>query len=757
MQNQKNRIYLATIIRAFERLGKYANHLGDIQYLINKVTQVEKDFGNLIDEAESLVMGCSLSEGVAEIPDVLMVDLLELISVNDANDYHYEFAPTPLSINKQSFPRRKTTERLDVAYLWERMMLNVHQLQDGEDSILADNLLNILYRYASSIPGNKKNLDVSLYDQTRVAASIATCLYEIEKDKQTDQPFLLIGADFSGIQNYIYQIVSKYAGKNLKGRSFYLKLLSDSIVDCLLKRLDLNIANVVYDSGGCFYILAPNTQQVRDELEDAINYIESCLFKAHGTSLYVAIDSLPVSMKEISNQDKDAALRDIWQSLFTKRDKKKYCKFSQRIENNYHDFFCPNSVDGIKRDAISGEDFLKDETTIKFNNDQYISLLNQQQIKLGQDLKGCDYIVASDYEIECWKTKTSIQPGHIGRYYYLLKEKDILANIDVIKERPTGFCIKLLNGKLGNCDYVLLSDLTCCPVKMEFYGGNTFNGNTFEEMCDNPKLRKLGILRMDVDNLGSIFQSGLSKEKSSLARYASLSRSFDYFFSGYINNIVMQEENVDKSFIVYSGGDDLFIVGEWNTTIRIAKTICEDFSVYTCGNPAFSISGGVAILDSKFPIMLGAQESSQEESNAKNHSCINKKKNSISFMDMPLNWSEEFPYVEKLKDEILQLLIAKHLPKSFLSKILLHASTAGFKEHKITQVKTYWMMTYDLKRILERTPSAEAKRVVMNCQRDICENRNKLNSDTINTDYHVLELWAFACRWAELEYRMSNN
>ena len=108
---------------------------------------------------------------------------------------------------------------------------------------------------------------------------------------------------------------------------------------------------------------------------------------------------------------------------------------------------------------------------------------------------------------------------------------------------------------------------------MEFYGGNTFNGNTFEEMCDNPKLRKLGILRMDVDNLGSIFQSGLSKEKSSLARYASLSRSFDYFFSGYINNIVMQEENVDKSFIVYSGGDDLFIVGEWNTTIRIAKTI----------------------------------------------------------------------------------------------------------------------------------------------------------------------------------------
>lgn len=48
---------------------------------------------------------------------------------------------------------------------------------------------------------------------------------------------MLIGADLSGIQSYIYQVVSKYAGKNLKGRSFYLRILSDSIVRFLLKEL----------------------------------------------------------------------------------------------------------------------------------------------------------------------------------------------------------------------------------------------------------------------------------------------------------------------------------------------------------------------------------------------------------------------------------------------------------------------------------------------------------------------------------------
>ena len=757
MQNPKNSIYLATMVRAFRRLELFMGHQGDIQRFIDLVAPTETDFGHIIDEAEALTVGGINEEGKMDIPHAMMRDLLESISVINTGKYQYEIAPGPLTISKASFPRKKAADTPNMENLWKRIVQNLETLQTGNDKILAENLLNILFRYALSIPSSKTNIDVSLYDQTRIAASIATCLYSIDKDNQTDKPFLLIGADFSGIQNYIYQIVSKYAGKNLKGRSFYLKLLSDSIVDCLLKRLDLNLANVIYDSGGCFYILAPNTRQISETLENAINYIESCIFNAHGTSIYVAIDSIPVSKEEISNQDKDASLRDIWQALFAKRDKKKYSKLSRKIANGYQEFFCPNSVDGIKRDIISGEDFLKDEIVVKFSNDKFISLLNQQQIKLGQDLKGCDYIVASDKEIECWKTKTYIQPGHIGRYYYLLTEKDLLDNIDVIKEYHNEFCIKLLNGKQGNCDYVLSPDLTYCLVNMEFYGGNTFNGKTFEEMCDNPKLSKLGILRMDVDNLGSIFQSGLSKEKSSLARYACLSRSFDYFFSGYINNIVLQDENADKSFIVYSGGDDLFIVGEWNTTISIAKTIREDFRAYTCDNPAFSISGGVAILDSKFPIMLGAEESSQEESNAKNHSCLNKKKDSISFMDMPLNWSREFPIVEKLKNELLGLLLAKHLPKSFLSKILLHASTAGFKNHKITQVKTYWMMTYDLKRILERTQNEEARRIVMNCQRDICENNKYLNSESITSEYHVLELWAFACRWTELEYRMLNN
>jgi CRISPR-associated protein Csm1 len=55
-----------------------------------------------------------------------------------------------------------------------------------------------------------------------------------------------------------------------------------------------------------------------------------------------------------------------------------------------------------------------------------------------------------------------------------------------------------------------------------------------------------------------------------------VSRSFDYFFSGYLNTI-QQEIAPDTSFIVYSGGDDLFNVASWEDAIELAKKIRSDF------------------------------------------------------------------------------------------------------------------------------------------------------------------------------------
>ena len=41
---------------------------------------------------------------------------------------------------------------------------------------------------------------------------------------------------------------------------------------------------------------------------------------------------------------------------------------------------------------------------------------------------------------------------------------------------------------------------------------------------------KIAVLKMDVDNLGTIFQSGLEDDRSTLAHTAYLSRALQWFF-----------------------------------------------------------------------------------------------------------------------------------------------------------------------------------------------------------------------------------
>ena len=125
---------------------------------------------------------------------------------------------------------------------------------------------------------------------------------------------------------------------------------------------------------------------------------------------------------------------------------------------------------------------------------------------------------------------------------------------------------------------------------------------------------------------------------------------------------------------------------------------------------------------------------------------------------MPLNWEKEYSIVKKLKDHIAELLYSDSLPKSFLSKIMEHAMNADFKNHKISNYQIYWHLAYDLKRMEERYKSSkETLSLLDKCINEVCHTNGQLDGREITSFYNSLELWAFACRWAELEYRAENN
>ncbi|MBP3419950.1 MAG: type III-A CRISPR-associated protein Cas10/Csm1 [Marinifilaceae bacterium] len=729
----------------------------------------------IIKEADSLSFGMD-SSGDEALKDSLdetesswesfnkkrLIPILQTISL-DKNRNQEQWLHIPvgkLKLDRSTFPKDNYDSAPDYKSLWRDFVSEFKLIHAETYRSFSETFFNLLYKYCSTIPASTINFpDVSLYDHLKTTAAIAVCLYDYqqESNNKSKNPFLLIGADFSGIQTYIYQIVSKYAGKNLKGRSFYLRLLSDAIVRYLLKELDLYQANVIYNSGGGFYILAPNTLNVRTKLHKAIQEIEHRLFETHGTLLYVALDWIEMSRESLMHADGDS-IGKVWGELFARRNKKKATKFSTLIQTKYASFFEPIMYGGdAKCDSITGEELLSDEEALHVG-DLILKKITAEQITLGKKLRETNLIIVKYGDpIEYLEKYTHIAPLSLGFTYYILNRSEFENIKDRMKTSAEGVTILTLNGKKGDSDFIHSINGGNIVYSLEFYGGNELVDKsipTFEEMCENSEFSRMGVLRMDVDNLGLIFQQGIPAERATLSRYSALSRSFDYFFSGYINTI-WQEIAPRQTFIVYSGGDDLFIVGSWDKTIELAERIKDDFAAFACYNPAFSLSGGVAILSPSYPIMKGAEESAEEESKAKGHQCNGYKKSAISFMKMALNWDFEFNAVKHLKSNMVSLLKTKIMPKSFISKLLKHYANAEIKEHKITNYKTYWMLTYDLSRMKSRYDKQKSINILIdNCLNEICNNtQTRLNGEKILSDYHPIELWAFAARWAELEYR----
>lgn len=740
-------------------------YLSSMLYLINKcrgvssseIVALDEKTQSIIKEAEYMSLGVEPSVHHTKPK----YSLIQNIGKNERSEDYLNY-PRKLTLDKSSFPVLKTEVVSDEKEnVWGDFVEELKYIKSDSSLEFGESLLNLLFRYTSNLAADDNAPDISMYDHIKTTASIATCLNEYYGEfPEGEIPFLLIGGDMSGIQQYIYEIVSKFAGKNLKGRSFYIRLLSDAIVRYISKELSLVQANVIYNSGGCFYILAPNVQGVKDKLTACVKTIENNLFKVHGTKLYVAISCVELSKNALLNQNGEN-LPNQWKQLFDLRDRKKQSRYADKMLKEYDLFFEPIQIGGdTPVDTISGEEFSKNEKPYENKNlgdvkkeIGDIKEITGKQILLGKLLRETDIILLSDYPLKSLEKKDVFCPIDLGVYYYFLKLRD-LDDIQEIKSDGNGVTVVTFNGNDDfNCDFAEKVKTSKCIKCLQFYGGNHYNQLTFEEMCDNENFHRLGVLRMDVDNLGSIFQSGISVKYATLSRYSELSRSFDYFFSGYINAIQQKKEFVDKTFIVYSGGDDLFIVGDWGAIIDMSEQIREHFRVYTCFNPIFSISGGIAIVPDKYPIMRGAEDSNGEEENAKNHTVSCKSKNAVSFMDVALNWDLEFPKVKALKDNLVQALNRNVIEKSFLSKVLSHWSSAKFENHKITNMKTFWMMTYDLGRMKSRTKNDEAKTLIENCRIECCVNKKTVNGISLETDYHPLELWAFACRWAELETR----
>ena len=702
MTNNKNiaELYLSCIVDALQKNSLFKN---EVAVLSNHF----KDESALI-KAENIAIGnASKSNGQ---------DFLKpLFDGLNNKSKGYAFHKQAIKLDKDTFfPTNKTPQYSDD--LLQGFKRDLKKLVDTfkDVELLAENLFHLLEKYTVNVPSGYDEA-VSLFDFIKVKTAAAICLAQNE----SKEDFILIGAGISGIQSYLYDIVSKKASDNLKGRSLYLQLLPELILIRLLRDLNLYSPNVLYASGGGFIILAPDTTKNKNKIDELRKTISNGLFEAHETGMY-----LELAYFETTGEALKTNAKTVFKKLHSKIDGEKRHKFAHQIVQNKN-FFEPFEVGGEQvRDAVTNEELSDNETVYNLGDKQRIGKAKEKD-KIG------------DKEVIGDLTKFLMERGdELEEKKLLVIQKTEPNAIEPFKTIDFTFRIKHdVSAKNITTEVVLKSkvyDLRSLEYKFNegntnsfrFYGGNELptvslyrNGiskniqRTFSELggmaekenrdyvtpFNEPKFKRLGVLRMDVDGLGAVFTEGLA----SLAQYTTLSRLMDYFFKGYINEIRNSDNFKNDIQIIYAGGDDLFAVGKWDKIIAFSKQIRHHFKEWVCQNETLSISGGIVLVTPKFPIIKAALYAGDAEDEAKEYKMNGIKKNAINLFGESLNWDYEFSVVEALMKYIIKHIQAdkKPLPRSFIFKI------NGYFENSRkpkADLSWHWQIAYDLKRMSDR-------------------------------------------------------
>lgn len=474
----------------------------------------------------------------------------------------------------------------------------------------------------------EKHPDISLYDHSKITAAIAGCMYHYYKETYPDkwsknellkdeilkvpekvEPYLLIGGDISGVQKFIYTITSKGALKSLKGRSFFLELLAEHIISELLDKLNLTRCNVIFSGGGHFYVLSHSTPSAEKTIQTIKDRIDGYLFKEFQGNLQLHLESLSFHPREFEDTSR------LWRGLSEMLELSKKKKWQNRLIETL-------------RVEMPHPDCLKQSCEVCFRED----LALKELPKGDENLFVCE---------PCYNQHLlgEMLVGISKGKYPVLYKLSLAPQDKFIKIEDTYYQLKEGWDKSIHLDAVAvyrINDLTAkhySHLKSVYLPLGIYQHDNLRELSDASSafgISRIAVLRMDVDNLGKIFSQAVPEDYRTFSRMASISRNLNNFFKFCLNTII-EGRDIDEPLdivqrkikekgrmlsIVYSGGDDLFVIGHWLDVTEAAFDINTCFEKYT-GNPFMTISGGIAVNEEKYPVYQYAKDAEEGEKEAK--------------------------------------------------------------------------------------------------------------------------------------------
>ena len=513
------------------------------------------------------------------------------------------FKPTVLNLKSEPNFASATYEPFskgDYAAITTRIKNELAEFEFNQAQI--DSLLNLFEATLSFVPSStntKEIADISLAEHSRLTAAFALAIYDYLEDKDRynykddlftkasdfyeEEAFLLASFDLSGIQDFIYNIATSGAAKQLKARSLYLDFMSEYIADSLLDKLGLNRANLLYVGGGHAYFVLANTEKTVETVVQFEKDFNQFLLANFQTRLYVAFGWGSFAAKNIMSElNSPESYRQVYQKASRMISEKKISRYDYQ------------TLILLNRGGKSSER----ECEICHSVENLVSYHDQKVCDICRGLYQFSKEIAHDHFIITKSEGLPIGPNAClkGVAFEELSDEEF-SRVYVKNDYKAGTV---------KATHVFVGDYQCDEI---------YNYAALSKNENGLGIKRLAVVRLDVDDLGAAFMAGFSQQGngqySTLSRSATFSRSMSLFFKVYINQFASDK----KLSIIYAGGDDVFAIGSWQDIIAFTVELRQNFIKWTNGK--LTLSAGIGLFADKTPISLMAHQTGELEEAAK--------------------------------------------------------------------------------------------------------------------------------------------
>lgn len=671
-----------------------------------------------------------------------LVSLLEQIRLNDQTPQNYVYASSlsPLSANSlfpklrsDIEPKDKELAQKEYEHLWHQFVealsptgsLTIPRSHKKNWSLWLDHFDTAWLTFTCHIPSATAfNVvpDVSLYDHSKSSAALAAALWRWhEYYKKTDaevakrllnrsdwaeKKFVLIQGDFFGIQEFIFsrgEETQKASSKLLRGRSFYVSLLSELAALRLLEALELPSTSQILNAAGKFMIVAPNTPDTLSKVQQVQKEIDQWFLSNTLATGGIGLATIEVSCNDLVGSS-DRGLDELVKELFQSLEKSKLHRFNLPSQENcvlkadYSEGVSPfderlPKASFLPADQILvGEHLVKNERILVLNSEQgirkgltllklpifgyWVAFADNQEIdgqfgSLASEgvLRRCwDYSMPENMDEVLWKgyARRNIN-GYVARFSY---------NEEIQEEQYLG-----INKENCSISESLIKPFEYLACEQRQKLSTTKNDQYIGQVA-------LTALKGDVDHLGLIFQKGLNTThkggKLTFAKMASLSRQINEFFAVYLP--VLCSSLYPNTYTVFAGGDDFFLIGPWKDMQDLAYKLQQSFKLFV-NNPEVHFSCGLVMCKPAVPIRTMADWAEDALLKAKDSG-----RNAVVCHQQAISWSE-WESLEKIRTLFDSYSLRYEISASYLYSlfdILDLASKKGVPEASIWRSRLYY-------------------------------------------------------------------